>query len=639
VSGPGVSGQGGGPQANCPSCGASIGFRWAGAVQTTCGYCHSILLRHDLDLTQVGEVSQPPPATSPVQLGTEGFYEGRPFTVVGRIAYRYGRGHWSEWHIVFSDGASGWLSDAQEEYAVTFAAEEPAHLPSAREVRPGKSVFYATTEYVVTTLTTAQYAGVEGELPFEYWDKEEVLFVDMRSEGGDFATLDYSEEEPLLFTGEHVAFEGLRLTGTREVEPEAVQDVKTLGCPNCGGSVTIRAAGVALNVVCESCGSVLDAASPGLDILQKFEEHRRIEPDIPLGSVGRFKGADYTALGFQIRTITVEGLDYSWREYLLFSPEHGYRYLSEYDGHWNFITTVKSLPKRISGGHPKAVLHGETFKHFQTATARTTYVLGEFPWQIRVGDRAVCADYVLPPRLLSSEATDEEVTWSLGEYKTGKEIWQAFGLSGQPPRATGVFANQPSPHANTASRAWGTFGLLAALLAALLVVRMALPNSRFVDRETYVYDPARPDSAVVVMGPFTVDGRPSNLEVSTVADVSNNWLYLNFSLLNVDTGDATDFGREVSYYFGVDGGERWSEGDQDDRALVPRIPPGEYVLRIVPEGSARANYAVQVRRDVPARAFYALALLAILAPAILVTLRSAGFETKRWAESDHAPED
>src|SRR5712671_1992155 len=36
--------------ANCPNCGAPIKFLWSSAVQTTCEYCHSILIRRDVDL-------------------------------------------------------------------------------------------------------------------------------------------------------------------------------------------------------------------------------------------------------------------------------------------------------------------------------------------------------------------------------------------------------------------------------------------------------------------------------------------------------------------------------------------------------------------------------------------------------------
>ena len=33
-------------------------------------------------------------------------FPDRPFRVVGRIAYEYERGFWSEWHLVFADGGT-----------------------------------------------------------------------------------------------------------------------------------------------------------------------------------------------------------------------------------------------------------------------------------------------------------------------------------------------------------------------------------------------------------------------------------------------------------------------------------------------------------------------------------------------------
>ena len=73
---------------------------------------------------------------------------------------------------------------------------------------------------------------------------------------------------------------------------------------------------------------------------------------------------------------------------------------------------------------------GEVYKHFQTSDANTDFVLGEFPWQVRVGEHAVVTDYVHPPRVLSSEKMDKEVTWSIGEYMYGREIWECFKLPG-----------------------------------------------------------------------------------------------------------------------------------------------------------------------------------------------------------------
>ena len=73
--------------ANCPNCGAQIQFRWSSAVQTTCPYCNSILVRHDVDLARVGQVADLPMDASPIQLGVEGQYGGKAFQVVGRIVY------------------------------------------------------------------------------------------------------------------------------------------------------------------------------------------------------------------------------------------------------------------------------------------------------------------------------------------------------------------------------------------------------------------------------------------------------------------------------------------------------------------------------------------------------------------------
>src|SRR3989454_7242098 len=89
--------------ANCPNCGAPIKFLWSSAVQTTCEFCHSILVRRDVDLQRVGEVADLPPDSSPIQIASEGVYAGKPFVVVGRILYEYEQGGWNEWNIIFND--------------------------------------------------------------------------------------------------------------------------------------------------------------------------------------------------------------------------------------------------------------------------------------------------------------------------------------------------------------------------------------------------------------------------------------------------------------------------------------------------------------------------------------------------------
>ncbi len=202
----------------CPSCGAPVRFTWSGAVQTTCPYCRSILVRHDVNLEAVGKVADLPVDPSPIQIATEGIYRDKPFVVLGRILYKYELGFWNEWHLVFSDGVSGWLSDASLEYAVSFQRPLSGDVPSAREMIRGYALSVDNIPLEVTTMTWAHYAGVEGELPFEYWGKEQVLFADLRSPEAHFATIDYSEQPPLLFVGEAVEFEDLRFKNLKLIE-------------------------------------------------------------------------------------------------------------------------------------------------------------------------------------------------------------------------------------------------------------------------------------------------------------------------------------------------------------------------------------------------------------------------------------
>ncbi len=203
--------------ANCPSCGAPVTFRWSSAVQTTCEFCKSILVRTDVDLKKVGVVADLPPDSSPIQIGSEGAYANKSFVVVGRILYEYAHGGWNEWHIVFNDSTSGWLSDAQLEYAISWLVPN-AFDPLPRQISRGQSCKSKDLTYEVTSVTEAHYKGVQGELPFEYWDKSDCTFADLRTTTNEFATIDYTENPPLVFLGRAVEFTDLNLKNLREFE-------------------------------------------------------------------------------------------------------------------------------------------------------------------------------------------------------------------------------------------------------------------------------------------------------------------------------------------------------------------------------------------------------------------------------------
>ncbi|MGH9665923.1 MAG: DUF4178 domain-containing protein, partial [Bryobacteraceae bacterium] len=242
--------------------------------------------------------------------------------------------------------------------------------------------------------------------------------------------------------------------GSALVGPPVVK-VRALFCPNCGGTVQLHGYAHTLSVVCSNCMTVLDTSTPTVAVLQQAQTKLQRQPTIPLGTRGKFHDTLYQAIGFQVRQTEVDGDIYEWNEYVLFNPYKGFRYLVEYRGHWNFVSTVNFLPtEATSGGRRAVAAGGRTYVHFQTAVAKTAFVMGEFPWRVHVGETVNAMDYIAPPYTLSAEGTENELVWSRGEYLTGAQIWQAFQCKGQPPPAAGIYANQPNPHRARVGSAW-----------------------------------------------------------------------------------------------------------------------------------------------------------------------------------------
>jgi ribosomal protein S27E len=418
-------------------------------------------------------------------------------------------------------------------------------------------------------------------------------------------------------------------------------NVRSVNCPNCGAATAVRTFGHAVNVVCQSCHSILDAANPGVTILQQYTDALREEPLVPLGTRGTLLDIECEVVGFQVRQIVVDDVEYRWREYLLFNPYREFRYLTEYAGHWNVVSTLNALPEggpTPDGSAPRS--YGQqNYRHFQTAVARTVYVLGEFPWQIRVGDTTTGSDYVAPPLMLSAEVdADKEVTWSLGRYVTGNQIWTGLSLPGRPPAPVGIFANQLSPFRGVTGSMWRSAVRLVALAAVLWIAHLATARGAQAFAQNYLFDSRTVQDASLVTPVFELVGRPTAIEIETATNLDNQWMFVGYALVNDGTGQAFEVAREVSYYHGVEDGESWTEGSPTDTVALPSVPPGRYFLRVETEGDRTAlpvRYRVRVVRDVSTSLWFLVALALIAAPPVLASWRAVKFEHRRWQESDH----
>ena len=420
----------------------------------------------------------------------------------------------------------------------------------------------------------------------------------------------------------------------------ATVKIRALNCPNCGAIVQMRGFAHTLTVACESCRSVLDTSTGEASILAKVQEQTAVQPLIPLGTRGKFDGVTFEAIGFEQRYTIADGQAYYWQEYVLFHPYKGFRYLSESNGHWNFIRPTEVLP---SGLFHKTY-EGRPYRPFQKAIARTGFVIGEFPWRVQAGEAVTMIDYVAPPYVLSSESNASETTWSVGRYMPPAEVWQAFNLKGDPPKPTGVCANQPNPHEGKPAAAFKLFGLFFAIALAVLTLFAMSHKGEPVYTGSFKFDPTSQSDQTAVSPQFELTGSHTMaVHVESRAAVSQNWVYLQMALVNQDTNESFDFGETLSYYSGVDDGESWSEGSSSQGTTVHKVPPGHYYIRIDPEREREAgetpdariiDYKVAVFQGATNYGLFFIVILLLLPAPLIAWWRYRFFENRRWSESD-----
>jgi len=383
-----------------------------------------------------------------------------------------------------------------------------------------------------------------------------------------------------------------------------VPKVAGLNCPNCGAAVAMRTFGQTVSVVCPNCNSILDAKDPNVAILQKAQWAQRIQPLIPLGSRGLFEGVKFEAIGFQVRTVNDpdDGPD-SWSEYLLYNPIRGYRYLTEYHGHWNFVRVAQAVPEVESDTRVR--LAGTSYRLDSAETAQTTYIIGEFPWIVHVGDTADVADYSAPPQILSRETTPEETVWSVGGYLEGSAVWQAFGLATTAPAAQGVATNQPSPFAPGTSL-WGAAWKLI-IAAFVLAMLFSAAGGHQVFRDSVVLA-----SSPTVTPTFDVQGHESNLQIEARNQGSESF-YVHYSLVDQASGQARSFARSVG---------------KEDKAVVPFVKPGRYALRMEADPPG-AQFDLTVRRGATSLTFFWIAAVLLVLPPLAQSFKRSSFERSR----------
>jgi hypothetical protein len=282
---------------------------------------------------------------------------------------------------------------------------------------------------------------------------------------------------------------------------------------------------------------------------------------------------------------------------------------------------------------PTVEVDGVVYQHYQTSWPVVANVLGEFYWKVKVGDKGVARDFVAPPYIVSEDLSAGDSSWSQGEYIQPDEVWAAFKLEGSPPRPIGTAPNQPNPYWPAVKSGWWVALVASAL--SIFVYASLQGQTRTIFERAFQYAKTDAEKSRVTET-FELGPRQSNIDVELGTNLQNQWADFDVALINADTDEALDLGKEVGFYQGKDSDGAWSEGSRGETLFVPAVPAGRYYLRIEPETPAETlNYAVKIVWGRPSLGSLLVGLLLLAGPILALCIFSNAFETWRWAESDH----
>ena len=420
-------------RAACPGCGAPIEFRSAQSTHAVCPYCQSTVVRSGETLARVGKMAEVFNDFSPLQLQAAGVFEGQPFTVLGRLQYHYAQGTWTEWHVLLDNGSSAFLSEDNGAYVFTLPASTARELPPADKFRIGANTAINGKTFTVASSEAVSLLAAQGELPSLPALGQPFAMVELRSADGEVLSIDYGPTlaggVPVLSRGRAVQLDDLQLTGLKAESAKDEKGGQQFNCPHCGGPVTLKLAS-SKSITCPACKSLIDLSQGVGAALKSALQDAPVSLLIALGSVGQLQGASWQVVGFQHRKghePDDEDEGFEWDEYLLYNRKLGFSFLVDSEDGWSLVKPVTGAPVYKKGSNSATYL-ATTYPLLSSYAAETTYVAGEFYWQVTRGQKTFNRDFASAKGLLSLEQTPTEVTWSIGNKIDSNTVATAFGL-------------------------------------------------------------------------------------------------------------------------------------------------------------------------------------------------------------------
>lgn len=423
---------------------------------------------------------------------------------------------------------------------------------------------------------------------------------------------------------------------------------KAINCPSCGAGLDVLGGGRVVVQICGYCGTELDALED-YKALRTFADMERPETPFKIGMQGKIDGVEYTIIGTLGMMERWRGMTWRWVDHQLFSPTHGYAWLTFENDHVIFtrrfrrpLTPAWMSTRWVESAEKPPVIYDgrERYKYYETSTAEITFAEGEFTWVPNIGDKATTVTAMSDRHMLGFTDTGREREIERSRYLPQDETFTTFGAKPEylPNR---VHPLQPF---KAGKNHYFIRNVAAAFAGFALVGLLAVKASE--DRRTILpsqtFDVASLPQEVSFE--ITDTEKLSALKLST--DVNNSWAWLEVSLYGPDGAPLFEAGREVGFYHGRDADGRWTEGSRSTELLFRAQQAGRHTAELsVPEkGIWRGTKDISrlsVSADEGRSSTFWLGLSAVLFGLLFAwkTAKPMLHQRARWRGTDWTDED
>ncbi|CAA6800171.1 MAG: Unknown protein [uncultured Thiotrichaceae bacterium] len=410
--------------------------------------------------------------------------------------------------------------------------------------------------------------------------------------------------------------------------------IRSIKCTSCGAPLALRAGHKIRTLTCQYCGAVMDTRDE-FAVLDKFINQEKPITPLDIGMQGEIKGIEFTIVG--IIASTAEGS--TWVDHLLYSPTHGYAWLSYQQGHLVFERRVRDLPdnnlnyqKHRLGSRFYA--GGRAYKLFDHYTSTISYVAGELTWIAKRGDTSSVIEAIKPPYQYSQEQTEGETEYYLGEYQNAEEVLNSFGAIEHRHPPQGIHPAQPmkKPFLKALHKAAKPFAIIA--LLAFLLINIFFDGNTMSSFYVLASDV---QTGKQTRYPIKIDKPKAIIQLKIQSRMPQPYVQFD-TILGSDNNTYIDIGKNLSGLPKTMKINSWVEANYNMTSLFKAPKAGTYYLEFRPgrvaaapsNTSEKTRITVQVTQGIYTRKYFIWLLIFSLTGLLLYPVFRMLYENKRW---------